>query len=138
VITHGWLEDSQIKSFEKRGPKRGDTYTVTTGEKFERPAFICMELPGRKSGTLAGTDPLGLKNYRPRPEDEFPPEARGYLANIPVLRQLDAEGLDKADSIVAILLEGTNRALSAEVRKMLGTAPTSGSGSYMSGLAGWN
>jgi len=135
VITHGWLEDGRVKSYEKRGPKRGDTYTVTTGEKFERPTFVCMELPGRKSGARAGADPLGLNNYRPRPEDEFPPAARGYLANVPVLRQLDAEGLDKADSMVAILLEGTNRALSAEVRKMLGYRPDERLRSYMAGLA---
>ena len=61
VITHGWLEDGRVRSFEKRGPKRGDSYTVTTGEKFERPTFVCMELPGRKSGTRAGTDPLGRR-----------------------------------------------------------------------------
>jgi hypothetical protein len=136
VITHAWLEDGRIKSFEKRGPGPGDTYTVTTGEKFERPAFVCMELPGRKSGTRAGTDPLGLNNYRPRPEDEFPPEAKGYLANIPVLRQLDAEGSDKTDTMVAILLEGANGTLSAEVRKMLGYHPDERLRSYMALLAG--
>jgi hypothetical protein len=136
VITHGWLEDGRVKSFEKRGPGPGDAYTVTTGEKFDRPTFVCMELPGRKSGARAGTDPLGLNSYRPRPQDEFPPEAAGYLANIPVLRQLDAEGLDKADTMVAILLEGSNEALSTEVRKMLGYRPDERLRSYMALPAG--
>jgi hypothetical protein len=136
VITHGWLEGGRVHSFEKRGPERGETYTVTTGEKFERPTFVCMELPGRKSGIRAGTDPLGLNDYRPRPEDEFPPEARGYLANVPILRRLDAEGLDRADAMVAILLEGTNKTLSAEVRKILGYRPDERLRSYMDRLTG--
>ena len=135
VITHSWLEDGQAKSFEKQGLKSGDTYSVTTGDKFERPTFVCMELPGRKSGRRAGTDPLGLINYRPRPENEFPPEAKGYLANVPVLRRLDAEGLNKADTMVALLLEGANKALAAEVRKMLGYRPDERLRSYMAGLA---
>lgn len=136
VITHGWIEDGTTKTFEKRGPKSGDTYVVTTGERFERPAFVCMELPGRKSGIRAGTDPLGLNTFRARPQDEFPPEAKGYLANVPVLRQLDDEGLNRTDTMVAILLQGANKALSAEVRKMLGYHPDERLRDYMVRLAG--
>jgi hypothetical protein len=135
VITHGWIEDGRPRNFEKRGPKHGERYVVTTGGKFDRPAYVCMELPGRKSGMRAGKDPLGLNSYRPRPADTFPAEAGGYLANVPLLRQLDAEGLDGADTMVAILLEGANKSLSSEVRKVLGYHPDERLRIYMTRLA---
>ncbi len=136
VITHGWLEGGQLKSFEKSGIKPGESYVVTTGEKFERPVFVCIEFPGRRSSKRALNDLLGLKDYRPRPQSEFPPEAAGYSANIPVLRRLDAEGLARSDTLASILLGGTNKALAAEVRKVLGYRPAESLRGYMLSLAG--
>jgi hypothetical protein len=118
----------------KSGIQPGEAYTVTTGDGFERPAFVCIELPGRSSPRRASSDPLGLADYRPRPQDEFPPEASGYLANVPLLLRLDAEGLAKADTLASILLGGTNRTVAAEVRKVLGFRPDESVRSFMLAL----
>ncbi len=134
VITHGWLENGQVRSSVKTGVRPGESYTVTTGSRFERPTFVCIELPGRNSPRRVLSDPLGLKAYSPRPANEFPPEASGYLANLPILRRLDSEGLKRADAMVAILLDGANRPLAAEVRKMLGYRPDERLRGYMTAL----
>ena len=132
VITHGWLEAGRPRSFEKRGVKPAESYTVTTGPQFEGPTFVCIELPGRKSPKRALNDPLGVKSFVPTPESNFPREAAGNLANVPVLLRLDEEGLARADTLSAILLTGTNRTLAREVRKMLGYRPHESVRGYMS------
>jgi len=132
VITHGWLEAGRPRSFEKRGVKPAESYTVTTGPQFEGPTFVCIELPGRKSPKRALSDPLGVKSFVPAPESDFPREAAGNLANVPVLLRLDEEGLARADTLSAILLTGTNRTLAREVRKMLGYRPHESVRGYMS------
>ncbi len=134
VITHGWLEGAKARSFEKTGVRPGESYVVTTGAGFERPTFVCIELPGRISPRRALSDPLGLKAYSPRPVNEFPPEASGYLANVPILRRLDDEGFERADTMVAILLDGANKTLAAEVRKVLGYRPDERLRRYMTTL----
>jgi hypothetical protein len=131
VITHGWLEAGQPKSHEKRGVRTGESYTVTTGAQFERPTFVCIEFPGRRSPKRALSDPLGSKTYRPPRASDFPAEAAGNLSNVPILRSLDAEGMSGAKTMAAILLSGSNRTLAGEVRKMLGYRPDESVRSYM-------
>jgi len=121
VVTHGWLEDGQIKTCRRTDLKPPDTYVVQTGEGFQRPLFVCMEVPGR-CGILATTDPLGLSGYKQRPASFYPQEAAGH-SNAEVLLKLDREGLDSADTMVDILLRGENRKVADEVAKVLGYRP---------------
>jgi hypothetical protein len=121
VVTHGWLEDGQVKTHRRTNLKPPDTYIVHTGERFERPLFVCMEVPGRH-GSLASDDPLGLSGYKRRPPTFYPPGAAGQ-SNAEVLLKLDREGLDASDTIVDILLRGENRKVADEVAKVLGYRP---------------
>ncbi len=121
VITHAWMEDGELKTFQKTSPKPGESYTVRTGNGFQRPVFLCLELPGR-AGQKAQSDPLGLKGYHRRPASFYPKEAAG-LSNAEVLLRLDAEGLERSDTMVEILLRGKNRRVAEEVSKMLGYRP---------------
>jgi hypothetical protein len=121
VVTHGWREDGQVKTFRKTDLKPPDSYVVQTGEGFERPLFVCMEVPGRCS-SVASDDPLGLSGYRKRPTSFYPQEAAGH-SNAEALLKLDREGLDANDTMVDILLRGENRKVADEVAKVLGYRP---------------
>lgn len=121
VITHGWMEGGSLRTSRHTGLSAGDSYTVECGAEFERPVYLCIENPGR-AGEIAGTDPLGLRNYQPRPPEYFPSEAAGH-SNAKLLRQLDAEGMEKADTMVRILTERDNEPVANEVAKILGYRP---------------
>lgn len=132
VITHGWLEDGKIRTSRKRSPRPNETYTVRTGEKFQRPLFVCMQVPGR-AGARAESDPLGLAGYRKRPASFYPKEAAGF-SNEEILLRLDREGLAGSDAMEEILLRGKNRRIAREVEKMLGYRPVEAVRAYLEQL----
>jgi len=121
LVTHGWIEDGTVKTHAQTVRRPSERYTVATGAAFERPLFVCIEVPG-KAGPRAMSDPLGLKRYRPRP-DAFYPDAAAGLSHADLLSRLDADGLERSDTMVEILLRGKNRVVANEVAKMVGYRP---------------